>query len=219
MKVVAGPFPATDGYSISAGAMALVVKTWALDSSTVERVQFVDSGKSYNYAKGGAGVFVGAAVAGPAGALVGGLLPKAFKDSTVRFVIEFKDGRQAHCVGSPREYERALKYSLRPPHDGSPEKFVPSVADRDRLRAELDADEAAKRTEKRTERDRLRAEAAAGKASKKIDKAQLRADSAAQKLTPEQKAERKARMKAVIDQNLPFKEAMRRSAEIDAEYR
>ena len=115
MKIVAGSFPTVSAYSISGGMLTGVPLggSHVLNASTVASVTKVDAGKSYNYAKGGVGMFAGGVLAGPLGLAIGGLLPKVFKDDTVEFVIRFADGRVAHCVGSPREYQAALKAAYR----------------------------------------------------------------------------------------------------------
>lgn len=217
MQVVAGSFPTRSGYAVVPGAIAYLGKSWAINKQTVESVQFVTAGTAYNYAKGGTGMMTGALIAGPVGMLVGGLLPKVFKDSAVRFVILFKDGRQAHCVGTTAEYERILKYSLRAsyvrdekagraPKSARPtaERLEPSLTDRDRLRSELAARKPAR---ERPEKDPATIEnQAAHKAALKEAVASLKADS-------------KARRKAILAQGLSYSESMRQMTAINQEYR
>lgn len=115
MKIIAGDFPTMSVYSIFMGVMSGVPRggTTELNRNTVEAVEPVGRGREYNYAKGGMGLVAGGILAGPLGALVGAVLPKAFKEHTVEFIIRFKDGRVAHCIGKPSEYNAALKASYR----------------------------------------------------------------------------------------------------------
>lgn len=174
-------------------------KSIDVNSETVARVGFVGSGAGqYNYAAGGAGIFAGAALAGPLGALVGGLLPKGFKGTEVEFVIEFRDSAMLRAKGKPEEYDRLVKWSMEAPGSGVLNGALQGMA------AERLKREAVRGLATDNDRERLRAELAAEKAAKK---------------SPEARAEKKARIKAVRDQRLPFKETTRLIMEIEDEYR
>ncbi|MEJ1089055.1 hypothetical protein WDU99_12100 [Microbacterium sp. Mu-80] len=115
LKYIGGTLPGWGVYSLTTGLLVRVPSgQWELNAETVSSVEVAGAGKEYNYAAGGAGMLAGAAVAGPVGMLVGGLLPKAFKDDVVQFVIRFRDGNVAHFAGSPGDYKRALKSSYKP---------------------------------------------------------------------------------------------------------
>lgn len=203
MKVIAGQLPNHDRYTVGFGSLSSLAKTWPLNQRSVEDVSFIDSGKSYNYGDGAIGILSGAAFAGPVGALIGGLIPKVFKENVVRFVIKFRNGDQAHCVGTVQEYEKVLKFSLQQRSESlkNTDRLPPSLPDRDRLRAGL----LAKKTAAEQEKANLREAARAAATSRKI--------------TEEQKAEREERKKAVSDGNLPFREHLRLMNEIDSDYR
>lgn len=114
LKYIAGTLPSIGVYAIVPGLLQrLPSGRWDLNSSTVSSVDLVGAGKEYNYAKGGMGMFAGAAIAGPVGMLVGGLAPKAFKDDVVQFVIRFHSGDVAHFAGSKGDYKRALNSSYK----------------------------------------------------------------------------------------------------------
>lgn len=166
-----------------------------INSETVANVGFVSSRKGdYNYAVGAVGMFSGAALFGPIGMVVGGLLPKGFKGQLVEFVIEFQDGTTARAKGKPEEYDKLVKWSMRAPGD----TFAGRVA------TDVDGRKAVRGLATDDDRERLRRALAEEKAAKS---------------SPAAKAERKARRKAVMDQKLSFKETMRLLNEIDAEYR
>lgn len=162
MKVVAGSFPTMSAYSISGGMLTGVPLggSHVLDASTVASVTKVDAGKSYNYAKGGVGMFAGGVLAGPLGFAIGGLLPKVFKDDTVEFVIRFTDGRVAHCVGSPRDYQAALKAAYRPaaPRTETPAASTPATAAPKESRAEYKARKKKLQAERNAAQKAVRAE-------------------------------------------------------------
>lgn len=115
LKYIGGTLPGWGVYAITSGFITRVPSgSWELNSETVASVEIAGAGKEYNYAAGGAGMLAGAALAGPVGMVVGGLLPKAFKDDVVQFVIRFRDGGVAHFSGTPADYKRALKSSYKP---------------------------------------------------------------------------------------------------------
>lgn len=265
MRVVAGSFPRKAGYSFRNGQMEpRFGPGWDINPDTVASVSYVETNKSYNWGQGTTGIASGALLAGPLGALVGGLLPNAHKDVDVRFVIMFRDGRQAHCEGSPNDFSTALQYSLEfelepvtpknSPYD-DPEQ---AERNRARIRSELATKKEAEELRVKSENERFYAERAAAKEASKqeklverdfleteraavratVEKAKLEAQEATRlkrdaariaqaeqlaatairKLTPEERTERKARKKAVIDQRLPFVETMRLTHEIDKDY-
>lgn len=170
----------------------------AVNNETVVNVGHIAAGKGeYNYAAGGVGMFAGAALFGPAGLVVGGLLPKAFKGSVVEFAIQFTDGTVMRAKGKPSEYESLVKWSMEDPGAGVLNKMAAAAAAAAERQQELrgiGTDE---------DRERLRAELAAEKAAKK---------------SPEAKAERKARIKEVQQSKLPYREKVRLIREIQDEY-
>lgn len=114
LKYIGGTLPKIGVYAIGFGSLTrLPSGSWDLNANTVSSVDIVGTGKEYNYAAEGAGIVAGSIIAGPVGALVGGLVPKAFKDDTVQFRINFRDGNIAHFSGSPREYRSALNASFK----------------------------------------------------------------------------------------------------------
>lgn len=157
LKYIAGTLPRIGVYTLVLGTLSrLPSGSWDLNADTVASVDVVGAGKQYNYAAGGAGIVAGGIVAGPLGALVGGLAPKAFKDDVVQFVIRFRNGDVAHFSGSPAEYRRALNASYKghrsaaAPSAPAPPAPAPAPAaaeslsstqlsEIERLRAEVDA--------------------------------------------------------------------------------
>lgn len=144
LKYIAGTLPSIGVYAIVPGLIQrLPSGRWDLNASTVSSVELVGAGKEYNYAAGGVGLVAGGIVAGPLGALVGGLAPKAFKDDVVQFVIRFHSGDVAHFAGSKGDYKRALNSSYkgqRPAPLRAPAQVPESeVSEVERLRAEVAA--------------------------------------------------------------------------------
>jgi hypothetical protein len=177
-------------------------KQFDVNNQTVTNIGFINQGQGkYNYVAGAQGMFVGGALFGPLGVVVGGLLPKGFKGQLVEFAIELSDGAILRAKGSPREYEQLVKWSMEDPGAGLMGKLQASG---DRAKAELDKRESIRGLATDADRDRIRATLAAEKAAKK---------------SPEAKAERKARVKAVREQKLPMRETLRLIQEIEAEYR
>lgn len=131
LKYLAGTLPRIGVYTLVMGTLnRLPSGKWDLNARTVASVELVGAGKEYNYAAGGVGIVAGGIVAGPVGALVGGLVPKAFKDDVVQFVIRFRNGDVAHFAGSPGDYKRALRasYSGTPPAAPAPAPTTPEPA-------------------------------------------------------------------------------------------
>lgn len=86
LECIGGTLPKIGVYAIGFCSLPrLASGNWDLNASTVSSVDIVGTGKECNYAAGGAGIVAGGIIAGPVGALVGGLAPKAFKDDTVQF--------------------------------------------------------------------------------------------------------------------------------------
>lgn len=195
MKVIG----ASDGlptgeWGVSLGAIThWRARTIHINSDTVANVAHVTTGKGeYNYAAGGAGVVAGAIVAGPLGALAGGLLPKAFKGTQVEFVVDFHDGRRLRAKGTLQEYDKLVKWSMKGPN------ALLAAAER------AEEEESVRVLATEDDRDRLRREVAEERAAKR---------------SPEAKAERKARIAAVRAQKLPMKESLRLIMEIEDDYR
>lgn len=170
LKYVAGTLPKVGVYTLAMGTLSrLPSGSWDLNASTVTSVDLVGAGKEYNYAKGGVGMFAGAAFAGPVGAVVGGLLPKAFKDDVVQFVIRFRNGDVAHFSGSPGEYRRALRASYAGALPTEPVTPAPrtEVEEAAHIRAQLAAEPIPKRPKDNPDAERLRVEIAADGAAQK----------------------------------------------------
>lgn len=181
----------------------------AVNAQTVANVGYISAGKTeYNYAAGGVGMFAGAALFGPVGLVVGGLLPKAFKGSVVEFAIQLTDGTVLRAKGKPSEYESLVKWSMEAPGSGALNRLN-AAAERlnDRMQqkdgsADIDDDVL-------TDEDHewIQTELATQEAVKRAKK------------SPEAKAERKARIKEVQKSGLPFSEKYRRIRAIEDDYR
>jgi hypothetical protein len=173
-----------------------------INQETVANIGYVNTSKAdYNYAAGAIGMFSGAMLFGPVGMAVGGLLPKGFKGSVVEFAIEMRDGTVLRAKGKPQEYEKLVKWSMESP-DASFKARVNALAGT--TDADLEKKASIQGLATDDDRERLRASIAQERAAKK---------------SPEAKAERKARIKAVHAQKLSFRETMKLVSEIDAEYR
>ena len=180
LKYIAGTLPRIGVYAIGFGALTRVpTGSWDLNASTVASVEMLGAGKEYHYAKGGVGIFAGAAFAGPVGAVVGGLLPKAFKDDTVQFVIRFRNGDVAHFSGSPGDYRRALNASYKgtvvTPAPAAPPAPRTEAEEEALVRAQLAAEPFERRPKDNPDAERLRAELAADREAKKVEEAEARA--------------------------------------------
>jgi hypothetical protein len=180
MRIIAGHFPSGYGYQFNSGHMSIPFgPKYEFNAETVESVSFQDSTKNYNWGHGANGIGAGFLLAGPVGALVGGLGANALKDTEVRFNIRFRDGREAHCISQRSDYERALKAAYQPSPAQQAEMQVLALEEK---AEKNEAKEARKRTPEQKAEQKIRYNAAWD--SKR-------------KLTPEQKAERKFRQKVV----------------------
>jgi len=183
LKYIAGTLPRIGVYTLVMGTLSrLPSGSWDINASTVSSVDTVGAGKEYNYAAGGVGVFAGAAFAGPIGAVVGGLLPKAFKDDVVQFVIRFRNGDVAHFSGSPADYRRALRASYAGALPAVAEATAPAprteVVDAAFIRA---AEPIEKRPKDNPDAERLRSELADDKQAAHRSIEDVRAEMAAER--------------------------------------
>ncbi|MFJ4225429.1 hypothetical protein [Microbacterium sp. NPDC089695] len=186
LNYIAGTLPRMGVYAIGFGTLSRVPSgSWDLNASTVESVEMVGAGREYNYAKGGVGIFAGAAFAGPVGAVVGGLLPKAFKDDVVQFVIRFRNGDVAHFSGSPGDYRRALQASYKGmvPSASAPSQPVERTPAEEEalIRSQLAAEPIERRPKDNPDAERLRAEIAADKQAARRSIEDVRAEMAAER--------------------------------------
>lgn len=184
LKYIAGTLPKIGVYTLVMGTLSrLPSGSWELNANTVTSVDLIGGGKEYNYAKGGVGIVAGGIVAGPLGALVGGLAPKAFKDDVVQFVIRFRNGDVAHFSGSPADYRRALQASYKGALPVTTEAPVPrtEVVDAAFIRSQLAAEPIEKRPKDNPDAERLRTEIAADKKATQRTIEDVRAEMAAER--------------------------------------
>lgn len=173
LKYIGGTLPSIGVYAIVPGLLQrLPSGRWDLNAGTVSSVELQGAGKQYNYAAGGVGIVAGGIVAGPLGALVGGLAPKAFKDDVVQFVIRFHNGDVAHFAGSPGDYRRALNSSYKggPPRStatAEPPVQRTEAEEAALVRQQLAAEPIEQRPKDNPDAERLRAELAAERVARK----------------------------------------------------
>lgn len=173
MQVLGGDLPKVDGYSVGRDSISWM-KSYSLAGASVTPITGADKKDGTRIAHTTTGVGAGFLLAGPLGALVGGAAGFAGAKGTqsgIVFSLTLGDGRQATCHGDVKEYAKILdairRAGVEEGHrldairraDVVEGRLPPSLADRDRIRAELAAkkeaaqqDQAAAKLEKATGR-------------------------------------------------------------------
>lgn len=224
MRVLAGDLAPLEGYTVGRDVLRFVFKTYSLVGANIETVSGGEKDDPTRPAHAATGAGIGMLFAGPVGALVGGAV--GFAGATgpqpgMVFHLTFADGRRSTFHGTMKEYaqtEAAIRRANET-ESSADNRLPPSLADRDRIRADFARAKAAAQQESEDAQLASREAKRIRGASDEEHRAEVSALTGFRKLSAEEKLERKARKKAVTAQGLPMREAMRLLNEIDADYR